>query len=210
MLRIRTGLVESSVGNSPEILRYLWGAYGTSLGDKAGFLKPTTERLEFEQQLDRYGRNLQVWAFNEVLRDRELTLHIWGINSPSTPAWQKAVLRTSYPVLRLLMRRSFRLSDERAAKVTGHIEELLSDIDTRLADGRTSILGDREINYTDTTFASLSALWLQPGNFARGKNADVQIAEGRAPLRMREDIARWREDYPKAVEFAERLYAEER
>ena len=41
-LKIRTGLVRSSIGNSPEILRYLWGAYAADLGDKAKFLEPTT------------------------------------------------------------------------------------------------------------------------------------------------------------------------
>lgn len=209
-LRFRTGLVQSEIGNSPEILRYLWGAYSTALGEKAAFLEPTAERLEFEEELDRYGRNLQVWAYNEVLRDKDLTLHVWGVNSPQTPAWQKAVLRAAFPVLRFLMQQSFRLSNERAAKVTGHIEELLSDIDTRLADGRASILGGKEINYTDIAFAALSALWLRPERFAAGKSADFQLPEGQTPAKMGEDIARWSEDFPKAIEFVERLYEEQR
>jgi hypothetical protein len=203
-------MVQSEMGNSPEILRYLWGTYGAALGEQARFLEPTAERLELEHRLDRYGRNLQVCAYNEVLADRDLTLHIWGANSTLTPGWQKLALNVAHPLLKSLMQRSFRLSAEHATKAAGHIEELLGDIDTRLADGRGSILGGQDINYTDIAFASLSALWLRPGNFARGKSADVRIAEGREPRRMREDIARWREDYPKAVEFVQRLYAEER
>lgn len=209
-LRLQTGMVQSEIGNSAEILRYLWGAYSAVLGDRAKFLEPTAERLEFEQTLDRYGRNLQVWAYNEALGDKELTLYIWGANSPKTPAWQKAALRVAFPVLVFLMRRAFRLSDERAAKVTGHIEELLSDIDTRLADGRGSILGGQDINYTDIVYAALSALWLQPEQFALGKCADVSLTQDRFPGKMREDTARWREDYPRAIEFVQRLYTEER
>ncbi len=209
-LRARTGLVQSQIGNSPEILRYLWGTYGTPLGDKAKFLEPTTGRLELEQRLDRYGRNLQVWAYNEVLADRDLTLHIWGAGSSLTPGWQRLALVVAYPLLKSLMRRSFRLSAEHATKAAGHIEELLSDIDTRLADGRQSILGGDEINYTDIAFAALSALWLQPEQFAAGKCADVQISEGQIPAGMRRDIARWREDFPRAIAFVERLYAEQR
>ena len=209
-LRVRTGLAETVIGNSPEILRYLWGTCAAPLGDKAAFLEPTAERLELEQRLDRYGRNLQVWVFNDALRDRDLALHVWGANSPHTPAWQRQALRATFPVLRALMKRSLRLSDNRTNKAAGHIEELLSDIDTRLADGRRSILGGDEINYTDIAFASLSAMWLRPEQFASGTSAAVLVSEEQAPARMREDVARWREDYPKAVEFVERLYAEER
>jgi len=209
-LRMRTGTVESSIGNSPEILRYLWGAYGVPYGDAARFLEPTAERLQLEQRLDRYGRHLQVWGFNELLHDKDLMLHIWGADSPATPAWQKAVLYVSFPVLRVLMRRSFRLSKDRAARVTGQIEELLSDVDTRLADGRKSILGGQATNYTDIAFASLSSFWLQPDQFAAGQSAPVMVAEERIPARLRQDAARWREDFPRAVAFVERMYAEER
>ena len=106
-LKIRTGLVRSSIGNSPEILRYLWGAYAAELGDKARFLEPTPERLELEQKLDRYGRNLQVWVYYHILDDRELTLHAWGCNSPAIPAWQRYLVMVLYPVLRFLLRKAF-------------------------------------------------------------------------------------------------------
>jgi len=84
-LRVRTGLVESVIGQSPEILRYLWGAYAAPLGKAADFLRPTKERLELEGKLDRYGANLQVWVYYHLLGDRELTLHAWGGNDPRFP-----------------------------------------------------------------------------------------------------------------------------
>ena len=54
-LFMRTGMVWSQIGNSREILRYLWGAYAVELGETASFLEPTRERLDFESRLDRYG-----------------------------------------------------------------------------------------------------------------------------------------------------------
>ena len=209
-LRVRTGLVQSEIGNSAEILRYLWGAYAAEQGDKAAFLEPTPERVELEKRLDRYGGNLQVWVFNDLLHDRNLALQVWGANSTHTPGWQRLVLVASFPILRALMKRSLRLSDARAIKSAGYIEELLSDVDTRLADGRRSILGGDEINYTDIAFASLSALWLRPENFASGTSAAVRVSEEQAPKKMLEDVERWREDFPRATAFVERLYEEER
>ena len=43
------------------------------------------------------------------------------------------------------------------------------EIETRLADGRRSILGGDTINYTDITFAAFGGLWLQPGGYAGGQ-----------------------------------------
>jgi len=209
-LRVRTGLVESAVGNSPEILRYLWGAYSAPLGDKAEFLRPTNERLELERKLDRYGANLQVWVYYHLLEDRGLTLRAWGADNPNVPAWHRLSLRLLFPLLAMLIRRAFRVSDDHFAKAVLHIEELLSDVDTRLADGRRSILGGDDINYTDLAFAAFSGLWLQPPAYAGGKSEHSRIERSNIPTAMLADVERWLEDYPKASMFIENLYVQER
>jgi glutathione S-transferase len=209
-LRIRTGLVESVVGNSPEILRYLWGAYAAPLAGKAEFLRPTTERLELEKKLDRYGANLQVWVYYHLLEDRGLTLHAWGVDTPNVPAWHRLALRVLFPLQAALIRRAFRINDDHYAKAVLHIEELLSSVDTRLADGRRSILGGDEINYTDIAFAAFSGLWLQPQGYAGGKGELSRIERNEIHAAMRADVERWLEDYPKATMFIENLYAQER
>ena len=84
-LKVRTGIVQSSIGNSAEILRYLWGRYAVEEQQRAAFLEPTKERIELEARLDRYGVNLQVWVYYHLLNDRELTLQVWGANNPATP-----------------------------------------------------------------------------------------------------------------------------
>ena len=209
-LRLRTGLVQSVIGNSPEILRYLWGAYGHAPDASGEFLEPTEERLDFEGRLDRYGRNLQVWVYYHMLHDRELALQAWGANSPHVPGWQKALLRLLFPVQAALIRRAFRISDEHYARAVVRIEELLSDVDTRLADGRASILGGETVNYTDLAFAAFSGLWLQPPGYGGVKGEYAKIERARVPDRMRADIERWIEDFPKATRFVEALYRDQR
>ena len=209
-LRFRTGLVQSSIGNSSQILRYLWGTYATEPGGRASFLEPTAERVELEQQLDRYGVNLQVWVYYHLLTDRELALHAWGADSERVPWWQRQLLPVVYPLLSLFIRKSFRIDDSHYAKAVHHIEDLLADVDLRLADGRQSILGDDELNYTDLAFAAFSGLWLQPNGYGGGKAEACRIARNRAPSPMRADIERWIEDYPKAAALVTRLYEEER
>ena len=210
VLKIRTGIVYSTIGNSPEILRYLYGRYLVTQGDKAAFLEPTDVRLELEERIDRYGVNLQVWVYYHILMDRELTLHAWGVDSPFVPWWQRQLLRPLFPLLAFFVRRTFSLSDEHYAKAAHHIEEMLADIDLRLSDGRKFILGGNELDYVDIAFAAISGIWLQPDGYAGGKADACRIARNRAPAPMRADIERWIEDYPKASAFIAELYANER
>lgn len=209
-LKIRTGAVRSQIGNSAEILRYLWGAHAAALGDRAAHLEPTAERLLLEQRLDRYGVNLQVWIYHHLLEDRELTLRAWGRDNPDVPYWQRLLLAPLFPVLAFLIRRSFRLTPQNYEKACHHIETLLAEIDATLSDGRASILGGDRLNYTDYQFAAMSGLWLQPRNYGGGRADKVRIERSQATNPMRADIERWSEDYPRAVAWVQQLYAEER
>jgi glutathione S-transferase len=209
-LKVRTGGVQSSIGNSAEILRYLWGRYAVDNPQAAAFLEPTKERVEFESRLDRYGVSLQVWVYYHLLNDRDLTLHAWGANSPTTPFWQRLLLRPLFPVLRLLIRRSFRITEANYARAVSRIEELLGETEARLEDGRKSLLGDDSLNYTDFAFAAMTGLWLMPPQYGGGKADAVRIERDRAPAGMRQNIESWATDYARAIAFVERLYAEER
>ncbi|HEX5788496.1 MAG TPA: glutathione S-transferase N-terminal domain-containing protein [Woeseiaceae bacterium] len=209
-LRIRTGHARSEIGNSPEILRYLWGAWGAQLGERGRHLEPTPERLELEARLDRYGVNLQVWIYHHLLEDRDLTLRAWGAGNPDVPLWQRLLLRPLYPLLAWLIRKSFRITPRSYEKACGHIETLLAEMNATLGDGRASILGGDRLNYTDYEFAAMTGLWLQPRNYGGGRADKVRIERSQATSPMRADIERWIEDYPVAVAWVQRLYAEER
>lgn len=209
-LKARTGSVQSSIGNSAEILRYLWGRYAAEDADAAEFLEPTKARLELEARLDRYGVDLQVWAYYHLLKDRQATLQAWGANSAATPAWQRPVLRLLFPLLRLLIRRSFRINDANYARAVQRIEALLSEVDGWLEDGRRSLLSGTTSNYTDFTFAAMSGLWLMPKGYAAGKAEGVRLDPQKVPAGMRKDIEVWAAGYARVKTFVERLYAEER
>ena len=210
VLHFRTGAVRSSISNSMEILRYLWGRYGAEFGVRAEFLGADTERLALERWIDRCGVDLQVWVYHYLLDDRELTLHAWGCNSSRIPAWQRLALRLLYPLQALLIRKAFRITPQHHAKAVEHIEALLAETEEKLADGRRSILGGKEPNYTDFAFSAIMGLWLQPAGYGGGQADEVRIERDRCPAPMIEEIERWEQRYPLTRAFIERLYAERR
>jgi hypothetical protein len=208
-LNFRTGLVRSSIGNSAEILRYLWGEYGARI-EAATFLKPTQERLELEKKIDRCGLYLQQWIYYHLLLDRKLTLRLWGADSPNVPAWQRVIMRLLFPLTAAYVRFALSISEERYNSASQHIEMLLGEVDTRLADGRLSILGGNDLNYVDITFAAIMGLWVQPHNYGAGAADAASVARNQLPTPMRVDVERWSEDYPRATAFVGRLYEQER
>ena len=207
-LHFRTGMVHSQIGNSPEILRYLWGAYGASHGDAAAFLEPTAERLDLERRIDRSGVSLQVWIYYHLLDNPDLCKEAWGVHSEAVPRWQRRLVSLLFPVQAFLIQRAFRITESNYRRSCERLEALLADMEARLADGRGSILGGDTVNYTDLAFAAIQGLWLQPAKYGGG--AGIRIERDRAPAAMRRDIERWIEDYPNVTRFVEGLYASER
>ena len=207
-LHFRTGMVHSQIGNSPEILRYLWGAYGASHGDAAAFLEPTAERLDLERRIDRSGVSLQVWIYYHLLDNPDLCKEAWGVHSEAVPRWQRRLVSLLFPVQAFLIQRAFRITESNYRRSCERLEALLADMEARLADGRGSILGGDTVNYTDLAFAAIQGLWLQPAKYGGG--AGIRIERDRAPAPMRRDIERWIEDYPNVTRFVEGLYASER
>lgn len=205
-LKVRTGRVRSVIGNSSDILRYLYGRCLPTDPERAAFLEPTAARVEFEQRLDWYGVNLQVWVYYHILQDRDLTLHAWGANSPKTPGWQRLVLRVLFPMLAAMIRYSFKINDTSFAGATTRIEELLTDMEAALVDGQRSLLGDDDVNYTDFEFAAFTGLWLMPEGYGGGKADTVRIERDRAPAPMQADTERWMSSFPRTVAWVEALY----
>jgi len=209
-LKVRTGAVRSVIGNSADILRYLWGRYGQADPDTAAFLRPDKDRVELERRLDRYGAHLQVWIYYRILDNRALTLRAWGCDDPNVPQWQRWLLHVVYPLQVVLIRRTFRICDEHFARVVAEIESLLAELNDTLEDGRHSLLGGTELNYTDLSFAAFSGLWLVPENYGGGMADAVRPDPSSLPEPMSMDIASWRAAYPRAVALVSRLYSEER
>ncbi len=207
-LHFRTGMVRSQIGNSPEILRYLWGAYGASHGNAAAFLEPTADRLAFEQRIDRCGVSLQVWIYYHLLGCPDLCKEAWGVHCEAVPAWQRKLVGVLFPVQAFMIRKAFRVNDANYRKSCERIEALIAETEGLLGDGRGSILGGDTLNYTDLAFAAIHGLWLQPPEYGGG--AGIRIERSRLPAAMRQDVERWIEDFPRVTRFIEGLYASER
>lgn len=210
LLKVRTGRALSVIGNSPDILRYLYGRLVAEKPEQAEFLRPTPERAELEKRLDRYAVNLQVWVYYHLLQDRALTLHAWGANNPATPRWQRPLLRLLFPLLARLIRFSFSVNDANYEKAVRRIDELLADINGELADGRQSIVDGNDLNYTDFAFAAFTGVWLMPAGYGGGKAEAVHIERGTTPAGMQRDIESWITAYPAVVDFVEELYSNHR
>ncbi|MBQ48280.1 MAG: hypothetical protein CMP10_12705 [Zetaproteobacteria bacterium] len=209
-LKIKTGMVRSVIGNSPDILRYLWGCYGTLKEEKALFLLPSPELLDLEKRLDRYGAMLQVWVYYHLAHERRLTLRLWGRYNPHVPRWQRLILVVLYPVLRFLILKSFRISPRAYKRAKKDIEDLLEDLSNKLRIHPDSLSSGSALCFVDVTFAALSGLWVMPEGYG-GKMADsIAIDASTMPALIRDDIELWNNQYPEAVEFVKRLYRQHR
>lgn len=209
-LKIRTGNVQSSIGNSAEILRYLWGRYSVDDPAAAKFLEPTRERVDYETRLDRYGVSLQVWVYYHILNDRDVTLKAWGANSAATPFWQRPLLRLLFPVLRFLIRKSFRITEDNYKRAVTRIDGILSEADAWLESGRKSLLGGDVANYTDYAFAAMTGLIFMPPGYGGGKAEAVRLSQHELPEGMRNDIEDWAARHQHVVAYVAELYANER
>ena len=119
-------------------------------------------------------------------------------------------MKLLFPLLRFLIRNAFRITPEHYEKAVEHIQALLGEVESKLGDGRESILGGNTINFTDLAFSAIMGLWLQPQGYGGGKADAVRIELDRCPARMVEDIENWSARYPLTTNFMEQLYERER
>ena len=206
-LEIPPGLTR--IGDSPRILRYLWGEYACRLpAGRTDFLAPTPVALELERYFDqRLGNDVRVWVYSRIFARRDLTLRSWGIEEPRVPGWQRALLRAGTPLLRFAVRRMLGVTPARAARALERTREAFGRVDTLLADGRRYLAGDAP-SFADITFASLAALAVLPPEYGG------RAIEGRR-LAIEELEPDWRAEVEAfrarpAGQFVLRLYREER
>ena len=67
--------------NSADILRYLYGLYAHD-PERADFLRPTQEALEWEKKIDKMGVNIRRYAYYHILvkspKGEATALKAWG------------------------------------------------------------------------------------------------------------------------------------
>ena len=198
----------TSVGNSSEILRLLWGLHGRDPSGRAAFLEPTDEALALERHLDRaLGEQVRRWVYERVFDDPALTLQLWGAREPTVPRWQRALLPVLRPLLRAAVRRMLRITPASADKALARTREVFDEMDARLEDGRRYLLGET-LSLADITFASLGALAVLPENYGGGHLATRFPAVESLPRPWREEVESFRRR--PSGRFIMRLYREER
>jgi glutathione S-transferase len=207
-LEVPPGLTR--IGDSPRILRYLWGEYAGRLpGDRTWFLEPTPAALELETRLDRrLGNDVRVWLYYNLLCDRALSFRSWGMEEATIPRWQRALLLVLRPFLAFAVRRMLGVTKARAARALERTRETFDEMDRLLADGRRYLTG-ATLTFADIAFASLGALAVlppeYPGNRLSGRRiavADINDPEWRA------EVERFRAR--PSGQYILRLYREER
>jgi glutathione S-transferase len=207
-LEVPPGLTR--IGDSPRILRYLWGEYAGRLpGERTWFLEPTPAAIDLETRFDRrLGNDVRVWLYQQLLRDRSLSLRSWGLEEPAIPSWQRALLRVLQPFLAFAVRRMLGVTPARAARALVRTHEVFDEVDALLADGRPYLTG-ATLTFADITFASLGALAVLPPEYpgARLAGRRLQLGEIADPA-WRAEVERLRAR--PAGQFILRLYREER
>jgi len=200
----------TSVGDSPKILRFLWGAYAAELPrERVGFLEPSTEAVALEKRFDEVlGINVRVWSYWHLLESTELTLLMWGAHEPTIPQWQRTVLPWLHPLLAAMLRRMLGVNETRAAAGLAATRQVFAEVDAMLADGRRYLMGGDAVTFVDITFASLAALVVFPDGYGGDR-----VTMHSAPLDRLSPVWRGEVEALRATaagQFVLRLYREER
>ena len=207
-LEVQPGLTR--IGDSPRILRYLWGEYAGRLpAERMWFLEPTPAALALEAKFDRrLGNDVRVWMYQRLLADRALTLTAWGLDEAKIPRWQRWCVYVGTPVLRFAVRRMLGVTPGRALRALDKTREAFDEVDAMLADGRRFLTGE-SLTFADITFASLGALAVLPPEYPghRLTGRRLQFADV-ADAAWRSEIEEFRAR--PAGQFILRLYRDER
>jgi glutathione S-transferase len=208
-LRVGEGHGSSLIGDSSDILRYLWAEYGATDPAGAAFLEPSPAAVELERHIDAYGAHIRRWFYFGALPARDFMLRVWGVDDERLPRWQRWLLAVAYPGVAAFIRRALGVDPERTRASVQRVEAFLTEIEDLLADERRGLLGHGR-NYVDYAFAALSGLWLPCPGYGGGAAEGYLPPPGDWPATLREDMVRWRERFPRVVAFVEGLYNTER
>lgn len=164
-----------------------------------GALRAEVEALEdrFDEAL---GPHVRRMAYFHLLPHKQLVVPLLGAGVRSRR--EQWGLRLGYPLLAGVMRRAMKITPEGAARSQLRVEQVWSEVEARLADGRRYLCGDR-FSAADLTFAALAAPAVCPPEYG---GPLPPLGEVPAPLRELSE----RLQATPAGRFALRLYREER
>jgi glutathione S-transferase len=112
-------------------------------------------------------------------------------------------------MLRVFMTRALGVTPHQAQQSREAIEAFAAEIEERLCDGRTTLLGG-DLSYVDISMAALSGAWVRCDNYGGGKAANVRVPIERCPEAMQQEVKAWQARFPRLTDYVRRLYEEER
>ena len=183
-----------SIGNSSDILHYLYGEY--CLDDqRAPFLKPTPLSATLEPKFDKLGEDIRRFCYFNFFSSnspdiKNELLKVWGMNQPNIPQWQKYLLKLLAPFFVFWVGNRLAVTPEMSKKSLKEAKDTLKEVEELLSDGRKFILGTSYPTYIDFHFCSMVAVMLYPPNYGGKVFRHETKKEGRH-LVMTED---WRKE----------------
>ena len=187
------------IKTSGEILKY------AAAIDRRELLYPSDpdQRAEVESWEARFDAHLgphsRRWAYSQLLSNAALMRSLWTQRAPPAEA---AILRAVAPLVRALVRSTYRITPESSERSLARVHEMFRKVQARLAEGCEYLVTER-FTAADLTFAVLAAPMLLPAQCRA-----VQPSLDQVPSRMRDEILRLRESI--AGQFALRLFERER
>jgi glutathione S-transferase len=161
------------------------------------------ERLEIEriEHLcdEQLGPHTRRWGYFHILPRRDILLRI---TRDGAPKLEHAALTVLFPLARKMMQRAMKITPKSAERSRQKIDEVFTEVEKRLADGRQFLIGEG-LSAADITFASLAAVVLLPEQYA----ATLPQAE-ELPDEAQIHIRAWRER--PAGQFAMRMFRNHR
>ena len=151
------------IGDSTDIL--LWAdaraAQGRALYPQEPALRE--EVLALEERFDTdLGPHVRRAIYQELLPHPKLVLPML---TDGVPLHERALLPLLFGPLRRLMRKSMRIDAAGAARSMAKVNEVIAEVNARLADGGRYLVGDR-FTAADLSFAALLAPAAGPDNYA--------------------------------------------
>jgi cytochrome P450/glutathione S-transferase len=147
---------------------------------------------------DKFGVAVRAWSYPHLLSQRSTMIRRW---TQGSPWWERLVAPIAYSWIAASVRRDLGLQPSTIAEQQAVIEAALSEIGSRLADGRPFLLGDT-FSAPDLALASLAAPIILPPQHGSMPSLEDY------PAAVRSSIEGWRAS--PAGQFILRLYAENR
>lgn len=161
------------------------------------------ERAEVERLVtlfyDGMGVAVRAWAYASMLPERAATAALWA---QGVPNGERLAVRWGYPLFAAWLRRALDIGPDTPRKALAEVDDAFDQVEARLADGRSHLVGDR-LSAADVVFAALAGPAVSPDGYGGPLPAPSEM-----PDEMRREHDRLRERAAGA--FARRLYREER